>query len=309
AIGGTHNIAHACQRIFVESGGKFFTKREVAKILVEHGKAKGIRLADGTEVEARKLVISTVDPQQLILELVGREHFERRLVRRIETLMGGLTCIAWYTWALHDLPDYLAAQSDPDVGQSGWTLMSAGDTQSLIDEAYLRNLGQIPPLDSELIHFGAYSLCDETRAPQGKHVVSTEFMVVPAQRLTERQWMDFKKQHAEDVLRFWQKFAPNMTWDNVIGFDPHTPYDTAACLKNMPQGDQACVDVVPGQFGRMRPTPELSRHRTPIEHLYATGCAWGLMHGASAAQGYSCYKAIADDLGLRKPWQEKGRAY
>ena len=121
--------------------------------------------------------------------------------------------------------------------------------------------------------------------------------------------MAFKRQHAEDTIKEWHKYAPNMTWDNVIGYDPLTPYDTAARLKNMPAGDQATVDTVPGQMGKLRPIPELARYRTPIKNIYATGTAWSLAHTGTAAQGYACYKAIADDLGLRKPWAEKGRPY
>jgi transketolase len=52
-------------------------------------------------------------------------------------------------------------------------------------------------------------------------------VIVPADALTEREWMQFKKDHAKAVIKEWQKFAPNMTWDNVIGYGANTPYDTA----------------------------------------------------------------------------------
>ena len=71
----------------------------------------------------------------------------------------------------------------------------------------------------------------------------------------------------------------------------------------------AVVDALPGQGGKVRPLAEFSRHRTPIQGLYATGSAWGLFHTGSSAQGYACYKAIAEDMGLGKPWEEKRRSY
>src|SRR4030042_5043300 len=52
-LGGTHNLAHAMQRILSERGSKFYTKSYVDKILMENGRAKGIRLANGSEIEAR----------------------------------------------------------------------------------------------------------------------------------------------------------------------------------------------------------------------------------------------------------------
>ena len=33
--GGTHSYAHACHKIFLENGGKSFTKHEVEKVLIE----------------------------------------------------------------------------------------------------------------------------------------------------------------------------------------------------------------------------------------------------------------------------------
>lgn len=309
AVGGTHSIAHACQRIFLENGGKFYTKSEVAKVLLEGSEAKGIRLADGTEIGARQLVVSAIDPHQLCFELVGREHLDRRLVRRLETVMRGLTCITWYTWAVHELPQYISASWNPDANNCHWTLLATKDLDMMLKEGLMRTLGIVPPLEGQLIVFGQHSQYDPTRAPEGKHVVATEQHVVPAFTFTERQWMDFKLKHAKETIEEWQKYAPNMNWDNVIGYDPITPYDTAARLKNMPMGDQATVDTVPGQMGKLRPIPELARYRTPIKNLYATGTAWNLAHTGTAAQGYACYKAIADDLGLAKPWKDKGRLY
>lgn len=310
AVGGTHSIAHACQRIFLESGGKFFTRSEVTKIIIEDGQAKGIRLADGREIGARKIVVSGVDPDQLCFELIGREHLDRKMVRRLETAIRGLSAITWYTWAVHELPNYTASSRNPDANNCQSTLLASKVLDVTLKEGYYRSLGLMPPVAGQLVAFGKPSQYDRTRVPDGdKHAVSIEHHIVPAWTLNERQWMEYKLKHAEEIIEEWQKYAPNMTWDNVIGYDPLTPYDTAARLKNMPAGDQAIIDTVPGQMGKTRPTPELARYRTPVKSLYATGAAWNLAHLGAAAQGYACYKAIADDLGLRKPWEEKGRPY
>ena len=101
-----------------------------------------------------------------------------------------------------------------------------------------------------------------------------------------------------------------MTWDNVIGYYPLTPYDTAGRMKNMsPTGAHVIVDEAPGQSGKFRPIAELASHRTPITNLYATGAAWPPAHGACCCQGYRCYKAIVEDLGLEKHWEKKGRPW
>jgi len=37
---------------------------------------------------------------------------------------------------------------------------------------------------------------------------------------------------------------------------------------------------------------------------YATGACWHLGGNAGASESYNCYKIIARDLGLGKPWEE-----
>ena len=150
-----------------------------------------------------------------------------------------------------------------------------------------------------------HSKVDPRYAPEGKHLASHENFMPPATALTEREWLELKEQHAKDMIDLWQTFAPNMTWENVIGCDSGTPYDCCR-LKNLgPNGNWAVIDHVPHQSGAFRPLPELAGHKTPIENLYATGAAWG--NGAGMNEAYSCYKVIAEDLDLGKPWLEPGK--
>ncbi|GAG51194.1 unnamed protein product, partial [marine sediment metagenome] len=155
----------------------------------------------------------------------------------------------------------------------------------------------------------AHSLCDPTRVPEGKYSVLTEQFTVPANAMTERQWLEYKKSHAEAVMDLWQKYAPNMTWDNVIGLIPLTPYDHCRLDNMAPTGNWGVIDIIPSQFSKFRPVPELAGHRTPVKNLYATGSAWHPMSGGTAFQGYNCYKVIAEDFGLRKPWEEQGQPW
>jgi phytoene dehydrogenase-like protein len=76
--GGTHNWTHAACKIFLADGGKIHTKTEVDRVIIDNGAAKGVRLTDGTEVAARKMVISTLDPYNLCFRLIGDEHLDWR---------------------------------------------------------------------------------------------------------------------------------------------------------------------------------------------------------------------------------------
>ena len=56
--GGTHMVAHAAHQLLTQMGCEFFVNKHVEKILVENGAATGIRLSDGSEIAAKKLVVS-----------------------------------------------------------------------------------------------------------------------------------------------------------------------------------------------------------------------------------------------------------
>jgi phytoene dehydrogenase-like protein len=306
-IGGTHQWAHAATKIIAANRGQVHSKKIVDKVLIENGQATGVRLSDGTEVKARKLVVSTLSPKQLCFELIGEEYFDSEILSRVQNLESRFTCITWYTWALHELPKWNAANVNPDINKTAtWTLISKDPSALEREEAMIR-MGKMP--DELQLTMVAHSMGDPTRAPEGKYSVLTEQFVLPGNALTEQQWIEFKKSHAEEVMKLWQKHAPNMTWDNIIGYIPLTPYDHCKLANMAPSGNWGIIDNIPSQLGRNRPIPELAGHRTPIKNLYATGSAWHPMSGGTCFQGYNCYKIIAEDFGLKKPWEEQGHPW
>lgn len=301
-VGGTHNLAHAATKIILSNGGKVFTEHEVDKIIIENGKATGISLAGGAQIGARKMVISTLDPYNLCFKLIGREYLDSEILKKVENLERRYTCITWYTWALHELPNYKAASINPDINEAMNLVIINKDPEYLVEERHVRMQGRMP--DELELQVMNYSSVDKLRVPAGKYSVLTEQFVLPANALSESEWLEFKKSHAQDVMKFWQKHTTNMSWDNVIGYMPITPYDICGLVNMAPTGNWAVIDNIPSQLGRLRPIPELAGYKTPIENLYATGAAWHPFGGAGDWQGYNCYKVIAEDCGLEKPWKE-----
>ncbi len=306
-IGGTHQWAHAATKIIARNGGKIFTKQEVDKVLIENGKAKGIRLADGTDVEARKLIVSTLDPYNLCFRLIGKEYLNQQILRKVENLERRLATITWYTWALHELPNFKAADIEQDINKVMSLSLVSKDPGTALKEIALRRLNQMP--EELQLFLIMHSIADRTRAPDGKYALMTEQFVLPANALSEREWIEYKSRHGQQVIDLLQRHAPNMTWDNVIGYVPRTPYDHCGLANMAPTGTWAVIDNIASQVGRFRPIPELASHRTPIENLYATGSAWHPFASGASWQGYNCYKVIAEDFGLEKPWKKEGRPW
>lgn len=310
-VGGNHSLVHACQRVIYENKGKIQCNATVKKIIIENGQATGIRLADGTEIAARKAVLSSVDPYQLCFNLVGEENFPRQTCRRIKHLERDWTAISWYTWAFHEAPEYKAQASFPDA-DSGFPCMCSKDILDLKEESNRLRMGMWPDPEKLQLACMNNSAIDPSLAPPGKATVLTEQYVLSAHFASAEEWKVYEKRHAEEILKYWQKFAPNVTRDNLIGYQAVHPYFTSQHALNWSRdhGNFNVIDPVPHQIGRFRPILEWADHRIrPIKGLYGTGSGWHPLPAAHSWQGYNAYKILAEDFGLRKPWEEKDRRF
>ena len=309
APGGTHQIAHACHQILVQMGCKFYTHAEVDKVIIENGAAKGVRMMDGSHVKANKIVVSAgMAPHQLCFDLIGREYIDPMLAKRVELIEKSFGCLMWYTFAVHQAPKYKAEAFFPDIHECEWLGMQPdSNPEHIARECMYMKMGMWPPFEDYAPTVGCHSLADPAYAPPGKHVLQNEQLAPPATRHTEKEWLEIKERYADELVQIWQQYAPNMTWDNVIGVDTNSPYDHLRMKNLAPMGTMAGIDRSYYQVEGNRPTPELANHRTPIKNLYATGGCWHLGSNAGASESYNCYKIVAKDLNLAKPWEESDK--
>ncbi|MBE0479496.1 MAG: NAD(P)/FAD-dependent oxidoreductase [Dehalococcoidia bacterium] len=309
ARGGTHQVAHAAHQVLVQNGCKFFTHAEVKNVIIENGSATGIRLSDGSEIGARKLVVCAgLSPEQLCFDMIGRQYIDEVLARRVELIENTFGCLMWYTFAIHEAPKYKAEAFNPDIHDCQWLgLQPDPDPEHIARECRWVKLGLWPPFEDYAPTVGVHSLVDPSYAPPGKHVAQNEQLGPPAGRHTPKEWIEIKKRYADELIQIWEQYAPNMTWDNVIGVDTNSPYDNLRMKNLAPHGTMAGIDRTTFQIENNRPTPELANHRTPIKNLYATGGCWHVGSNAGSSESYNCYKIIATDMGLGKPWEEPGK--
>jgi len=118
-----------------------------------------------------------------------------------------------------------------------------------------------------------------------------------------------KKEFIEELLKQWQMYAPNMTWDNVIGIHTNTPYEIQMRNSAMRDGCIPHITWDAPQAGRNRPIPELSRYKTPIKNLYMASGSCHTYGTVTGDPGYNCYKILVQDFGLEKVWEKAGRPY
>lgn len=80
--GGSGRLADVLVEAIEERGGEVRLKARVARITVEHGRAAGLDLGDGTHISARA-VVSNADAKRTFLELVEARHLPEDFRARI----------------------------------------------------------------------------------------------------------------------------------------------------------------------------------------------------------------------------------
>jgi phytoene dehydrogenase-like protein len=100
--GGGHVIPEALSKQIELHGGTVFLGSPVDRILVESGRAIGVRLGDGRQVRA-DVVISNADPGVTWGQLVDADHQGRRLRRRIARMRYSLSTLSLFLGVDMDL--------------------------------------------------------------------------------------------------------------------------------------------------------------------------------------------------------------
>jgi phytoene dehydrogenase-like protein len=298
AKGGSQEVTDALQQAFREMGGEFSVRSEVVKLLIKNRKAAGIRLKDGTEIEAKQLVVSNLSALQTI-QLIGEENLDPKIVRRVNNIRYNRHNVIWAVLAMHELPNYKAASFNPDCGPQPRLYMGPRNADYMANQ-YLSEI-LVNGISSKLFMFvGPDTIWDPSRAPEGKHMIGVEEFAAPTRFFSASQWQELRKEFEDAIIEQWQIYAPNMTRENVIGCRVFTPYDIELRRPNMHQGSIACGDMIVSQMDRFRPTPELSGYKTPIKNFYL--CSSAAHNGVGTGRGcsYNCYQIISKDFGLNK---------
>ena len=308
ARGGSHSIAQVLQRAYVRRGGQIRAVHHVEKILVQKGRAVGVRLSDGREWKAKLAVISNVDPQSTFIDMVGEEKLPTKFVEKIK----GIQLDEFSYFQVH------LALKNP----IRYAIHEANDPA--IRQAMNVNIGPVKPSDLERMwteiragefpshycfHISSPTQLDPLQAPNGKHTASL-FMPVPFELKGKRpeDWVKLKNGFMEELLKEWRKVATNLTDENIEMKVALDPFYLAGRWKNMRRGSVWVARKIPSQMNANRPIPELANYRTPIDGLYQVGVATHPADAVIAGSGRNVWQIIKEDLKLdiTRSAEEKG---
>ncbi len=298
AKGGTQSITNALVSAGKKLGVEYFTNSEIDEVIIENGAAGGIKLADGTEVEARQMVVGDIGTPQLFSRMLPEKYVNTELKRRLDTNLYDRGHVWWGTMGVHELPEYKAAKNNPDINATPRTYWAPKDLEYM-ENKYMHEIFLLG-MSSKIFCLSAPdSIWDPSRVPEGKHSVVFEDYTCPTPFFSRKEWRQMGEEFMEELISQWGTYAPNMKKDNIIGKRIITPVDVQDTHLDMRNGSWSEGSMAGSQSGRFRGLP--GGFRTFIKNLYM--CSSSVVGGGGIGRGssYNCYKAIAEDFDLRQP--------
>lgn len=274
--GGAQALTDTLIRIFESHGGRLRLGARVEEVIVRGGRAAAVRLSDGEEIRAEKLILANTAAPALYLDLLKGEHASARVIKRMRKFPHG-----WGTfkadWALSAAvpwQDELARKS---------AVVHAGD--SLDDLSRFTRVvreGQIP--ENPYLVIGQQSLMDPSRAPAGKQTLWAYSRVPPQ---VQGGWANANAAFMDTIEARIEEQAPGFK-ALILARRGVAPSDLEAMDENLVGGDLGGGSNAWHRQFIWRPVFPYFRYRTPVRGLYL--CS-SYAHPGAGVHGMCGYNA------------------
>jgi phytoene dehydrogenase-like protein len=274
--GGTGAVSEAIAAAAREAGAEIRTEAAVEHIVTRSGRATGVALASGEEIEAR-VVLSSLDVRQTFNNLLDSSEldseFRSQLSRYKFRGSSGKVNLA-----LDGLPDFTCLPG-PGEHLRGAISFSPGVDymERAYDDAKYGCFSRRPYIDMIIP-----TLVDPAMAPPGKHVMSCFVQYAPY-HLAEGNWDEQRDAFGDAVIDTIAERAPNIR-DIILHRQVLTPLDLERTF-GLSEGNIFHGELSLEQLFVNRPVPGWARYRTPVEGLWLNGSATHPGGGLMGAPG------------------------
>lgn len=257
--GGRSQLVNSLIQSVEDAGAKIRLNAHVEKILIENGKAFGVRLSDGEMLKART-VISNADPRATFTRLVGAPQLDTMFANRV-TQIRGSGVVAKLHLALSGMPDFTGLT---ETQLNGRLLLAP--TMRYVEHAFNRSkyneYSEKPVLEVTLP-----SLHNNALAPDGQHVMSINVAYVPHK--LEGGWEEQKAALAYKIISQLGQYCPNLK-SLIVEHEFLTPQDIERQYHAI-NGHWHHGELSIHQSFMMRPLHGAAQYDTPIEQLFLCG--------------------------------------
>ena len=278
--GGMGQLGQALASAATRAGAELRTGARVEQILVENGRAKGVRLAGGETLQAA-LVVSNADAKRTFLELVDTAELDAMFVHRVNNTRTNGN-VARLHLALNGLPR-IAGLSEEQLGQR---LLIAPDMRYLehaFNHAKYGEYSQRPALEITIPSIG-----DSSLAPAGKHTMSISATFAPY--ALKAGWQQARQTFAESIVALIGEYAEGFA-AQVLDSELLTPVDIEQQY-HLTGGHWHQGELAIDQSFMMRPVHGSAQYDTPVAGLFLCGACAHPGGGITGIPGYNAARRI-----------------
>ncbi len=289
AVGGMGSITRAMAEACVDAGVEISLEAPVVKLLVNGGKAAGVRLESGEEVAA-PIIAANVGPALLYRQMIDASDLDADFCRRITGYKTGSGTFRMNV-ALSELPDF-AVLPGKALAQHHAAGIVIAPGLDYMDRAFADAKAQgwsRQPIVEMLIP----STVDDSLAPAGAHVASLFCQQFAPELPDGKSWDDCRDKAADLIIDTVSAHAPNFK-ASVIARQIHSPLDLERKF-GLIGGDIFHGRMSLDQLWSARPMLGHGDYRGPIKGLYMCGSGSHPGGGVTGAPGHNAAAAILAD--------------
>ncbi|MBZ5609274.1 MAG: NAD(P)/FAD-dependent oxidoreductase [Acidobacteriia bacterium] len=282
--GGMGAVSNAIAESARSRGAEIRTNASVQSIRVQDGRARGVVLESGEEIEAG-VVASNLTPQTTFLHLVEPSELPDAFVAAIRKYRSeGTSCKI--NLALDGLPDFRALPGAP--GPQHRATMHICPSLDYVERAW-DDAKYGRPSQSPLLELTIPTMYDPTLAPPGKHILGIFLQYAPY-TLRDATWDELREPFAFRVLDVIEEYAPGFR-SLILHQQVLTPLDLERRF-GLTGGNIFHGEMSLDQMFVLRPVAGCARYRTPIRGLYLCGSGTHPGGGVMGAPGYNAAREI-----------------
>jgi phytoene dehydrogenase-like protein len=283
ARGGTGAISEAIAAAARQAGATIRTSTPVAGIRVKRGRALGVTLASGEEIDA-DVVLSSLDPHLTFLQFVGAGELPADFVAGVRQYRFRGSS-AKVNFALDALPDFTCRPGSGDHLRGAISISPSVDyMERAYDQAKYGAFSSRPYIDMVIP-----TLTDPSIAPAGKHILSCFVQYAPY-RLARSTWDEQREALGDAVVDTLAEYAPNIR-QIILHRQVLTPLDLEREF-GLSEGNIFHGELTLDQLFFLRPVPGWARYATPIRNLWMCGSATHPGGGIMGAPGRNAARRI-----------------
>ena len=285
--GGNAQTVKAFVKLITQAGGELRTGSHVEKVLVENGRATGVRLQGGEELRAKD-VVCNVTPTQLYTQLLSPAQLPAEVVQQARAYRYGKGNMQIHL-AMSEAPRWVSSE----LANVGYVHLTDGPdaVSRAVNEA---DRGLLPAVPTVCV--AQPTALDPSRAPKGKHILWIQLPECPREVLGDAAgllqtpangaWTESISEHyADRAIAMIERHMPNVR-SATLARKVLSPADLESLNCNLVGGDPYGGDCSLDQSFLWRPLRATRNHETPIKNLWHIGASTHPGPGLGGASGF-----------------------